>query len=224
MAEKYGTVPPRFTKAWWEYFWMYYKGYVIAFAIAIILVTVTVYQTVTKPQYDTTIMYAGTYAFSDDMRSDIEKSISPLCEDVDENGEKAAQFLEINFSSDDLEYNSAMSQKLFLTLAADEVYIYLMDPETASIHLEDNPEESAFITLSEWSVKDFPEDKIFSHNGTEYAVAIDEIEVFKNISETYKLDLSNTYLFVRYPPRGDQEGQIPGYKAALKTVERLFSK
>ena len=30
MAEKYGTVPKKFTSAWWEYFWDYYKWHTIA--------------------------------------------------------------------------------------------------------------------------------------------------------------------------------------------------
>ena len=29
MAEKYGEIPPRFTRAWWNYFWYYYKWRVV---------------------------------------------------------------------------------------------------------------------------------------------------------------------------------------------------
>ncbi len=223
MAEKYGTIPPRFTKAWWDYFWMYYKGYVIAIVLVIILSAVTVYQILTRPSYDTTMMYVGSYAFSDEAIDDISKAISPLCEDVDGNGEKALNFTELCLSSDDIEYNTAMNQKLYLTLAADEVYLYLLESEVALAYIEDNPEESAFIALSEWSDKDFSEDAVLSHNGTAYGVRIDEIEVFRQILQKYKLDLSDTYLFVRYPPRDDQKEQVPGYEAALKTTKRLFT-
>ena len=44
MAEKYGTIPKRFTPEWWEYFWMYYKVHTIAITLVILAVAITVYQ------------------------------------------------------------------------------------------------------------------------------------------------------------------------------------
>ena len=41
MAEKYGEVPPKFTKKWWEYFWDYYKWHVIITVVAVLIASVT---------------------------------------------------------------------------------------------------------------------------------------------------------------------------------------
>ena len=50
MAEKYGVVPKRFTREWWDYFWMYYKWHTIAIAFVIIAVTVTIVQKINAPK------------------------------------------------------------------------------------------------------------------------------------------------------------------------------
>ena len=34
MAEKYGTVPPKYTAKWWQYIWDYYKWHIIITVIA----------------------------------------------------------------------------------------------------------------------------------------------------------------------------------------------
>ncbi len=222
MAEKYGTIPPRFTKAWWEYFWTYYKGYVIAIALVLILAVVTVFQTINKPRYDITMLYAGSLMFPEDVTDTIIEKASPLCEDVDGNGEKSINFSQLNMNSDDLEYSSAMSQKLYLTLAAEDVYLYILDSDTVAPYLEDTPDESVFITLDEWYEKDLPEDAVFSHNGSKYGIKITECEIFKEIQEKYNADFSNTYLFMRYYPRDDQKEQVDGYNAAKKLAVRLI--
>ena len=36
MSEKYGNIPDKFTKAWWEYYWEYYRWYVIVPLVIII--------------------------------------------------------------------------------------------------------------------------------------------------------------------------------------------
>lgn len=221
MAEKYGTIPPRFTKAWWEYFWTYYKGYVVAIAFVIILAVVTIFQTINKPRYDITMMYAGSLLFPEEATNIIIEKASPLCEDVDGNGEKSVNFSQLNMYAEDLEYSAAMTQKLYLTLTADDVYLYILDSDTALPYLEDSPDESVFITLDEWYEKDVPDDAVFSHNGYQYGINITECEIFKEIQEKFNADYSNTYLFMRYHPREDQEKQVDGYNAAKKLAARL---
>ena len=48
MAEKYGEVPPKFTKKWWEYFWDYYKWHVIITVVAVLIASVTIVQCATS--------------------------------------------------------------------------------------------------------------------------------------------------------------------------------
>ena len=59
MSEKYGNLPDKFTKAWWEYYWEYYKWYVIVPIIVIIAVILTIYAKVTETKYDITLTYAA---------------------------------------------------------------------------------------------------------------------------------------------------------------------
>ena len=55
--EKYGTVPKRFTKAWWEYFWEYYKLHVIVSVVVISMIGISAHQLLTNPKYDVTVTY-----------------------------------------------------------------------------------------------------------------------------------------------------------------------
>ena len=50
MAEKYGEVPPKFTKKWWEYFWDYYKWHVIITVVAVLIASVTIVQCATRTE------------------------------------------------------------------------------------------------------------------------------------------------------------------------------
>ena len=59
MAEKYGEVPPKFTKKWWEYFWDYYKWHVIITVVAVLIASVTIVQCATRPKYECCLR--GTY-------------------------------------------------------------------------------------------------------------------------------------------------------------------
>ena len=83
MAEKYGTIPEKFTPEWWEYFWMYYKVYVIVGIFILITGAVTAYQLLSAPKYDITITYAGNSAFTDAVSDKIMSSLSPMCKDID---------------------------------------------------------------------------------------------------------------------------------------------
>ena len=223
MAEKYGTVPPRFTKEWWEYFWMYYKGYVIGIGFLLIALVITVYQVATRPHYDTTIMYAGAISFPEEVSEYIENEVSQLCDDTDNNGEKAVMFNQLNISvGEDPEYSVAMSEKLYLTLAADEVYLYILDAEVAHPYLEEGSKSSVFIPLSEWCEKDIADDKIYSVNGTAFGINVTESEIFKKIAAEHNANFSDAYIFMRYQPRKDQKEQEAGYKAATKLARRLI--
>ena len=223
MAEKYGTIPPRFTKEWWEYFWMYYKGYVLGIGFLLIALIITVCQIATRPHYDTTIMYAGALSFPEEVTEFIENEVSPLCEDVDNNGEKSVMFNQLNIiPGQDVEYSVAMSEKLYLTLAADEVYIYILDSEVALPYLEEGSNSSVFVPLSEWCKKDVTEDMVYSVNGTAYGINVAESEIFTKIATENNANFSNSYIFMRYQPRKDQKEQKAGYEAAKKLAKRLI--
>ena len=86
--EKYGTVPKRFTKLWWEYFWDYYKWHTISVAFVSILILVTAVQCATQVKYDMTITVAGDKYLSEDIQSQLSGELGEVIEDCDENGER----------------------------------------------------------------------------------------------------------------------------------------
>ena len=55
MAEKYGTVPKKFTKEWWSWYWMYYKWHTIGVIFALFLVFLTFMESLTAEKYDLTL-------------------------------------------------------------------------------------------------------------------------------------------------------------------------
>ena len=76
MAEKYGEVPPKFTKKWWEYFWDYYKWHVIITVVAVLIASVTIVQCATRQKYDMNVVYAGHMNYSEEEINKLKEIIS----------------------------------------------------------------------------------------------------------------------------------------------------
>lgn len=224
MAEKYGTIPPKFTKAWWEYFWMYYKWHTIITALIIIVIGTTVYQKVTAPKYDITLMYAGADMYSEEAAMKIEDTLSPLCADVDENGEKALLFEQLNINladQSDGEYMMAMLTKLQLSLAEDDVYLYIMDKDIARYNMGDDTENAIFAPLSDWLTADLVGKETYSVKGIDYGIKLDDCAFFNENG----IDFKDRYLFLRYYPRKDQMNrQLAGYEASIKLANQILNK
>lgn len=224
MAEKYGTVPPKFTKAWWEYFWMYYKWHTIITLFIIFAVGGTIYQNVTAPKYDITLMYAGENMYNEEATMKVEETLSPLCDDADENGESALLFSQLNIDLDskaDAEYLSAMVTKLQLSLAEDDVYLYIMDEAIAKYCMGDDTENAVFAPLKDWLTADISDMETYAVNGVDFGIKLDNC-AFLNEKD---IDFSNHYLFIRYYPRKDQlKRQLAGYEASIKLSNQILSK
>lgn len=223
MAEKYGTVPPKFTPEWWEYFWMYYKVYVIIALFVIIAAAVTIHQIVTAPKYDLTITYAGNSAFTQEMSDEVISTLTPMCTDVDGNKEKSINFTQINFNTGDATYNASMSSKLMLSLSEQDVYIYFLQAEVADAYIPDK-EDSNFIPVSDWFDGDTSQFSTYEKDGVVFGIELTDCAAFRKIAEKTNADFSGNYLFVRYYPRPDQvKKQSEGHKAAMKLAEKIVT-
>lgn len=219
MAEKYGVVPKNFTRAWWEYFWMYYKWHTLVTVFIIAAVAITVYQKATAPKYDLNVVYAGGGVIAEETIQSLTKELTPLIDDVNQNGEKLLNLYSMQMSgSGDAEYDMAMQTKLTLTLSADEVYIYLMDGDVAAGFLSEDPSDCVFAPLDTWCTRDFSETAICSGD-VPVGVPLSEISAF---DET-PLSADDKYMLVRYAPREDQKEQKAGYAAAIKLAEKLVN-
>ena len=61
--EKYGEVPRRFTKAWWEHFWYYYKWHTFGVIFVAVMIAISCTECAMRDKYDVTITYAGEMVF-----------------------------------------------------------------------------------------------------------------------------------------------------------------
>ena len=109
MAEKYGEVPPKFTKKWWEYFWDYYKWHVIITVVAVLIASVTIVQCATRPKYDMNVVYAGHMNYSEEEINKLKEIISERISDIDGNGENSVLLSTLVFAD-----NAGSRIRLFL--------------------------------------------------------------------------------------------------------------
>ena len=222
MAEKYGTIPKKFTKAWWEYFWMYYKFHTIAVVAVVLAIGFTVYQNLTTEKFDTVLTYAGSNYYSEDVVTKLCQTLSPLCDDLDENSEKSLNFLQYQLSEEisDPEYAYAISTKLMLTIAEDEAYIYIMDKGIAERYIGEDTSSCAFAPLKDWLAADISGKETFSAHGLDYGIELSDCKLLNDIGA----DFSGQYLFIRYYPREDRiKQQLEGYKSAIALANKILT-
>lgn len=224
MAEKYGTVPKKFTKEWWSWYWMYHKGITLGAIFVIILLIITISDYVTKERYDVTLTFAGETHCQDDTIENIEKILSPLCEDIDENGEKSLYFSQhlVDFDSNDAEYLQAAFLKLDMAIGEEATYLFIMDEAVASRYIGEEKKDCSFAPLEDWVQGDISDLQIYDAHSTAYGIDISTLDIFKeagmNISETNKL-----YLFMRYYPRKDQlDDHLAGYEASVRLANKIL--
>lgn len=221
MAEKYGTIPKKFTKAWWEYFWMYYKWHTISIFFAVVVIGFSVYSSMTAEKYDLTLTYSGEAHYSDETIQKFEEMLSPLCEDINENGESSIFFsqLDIDFDSQDYEFLTAMLTKLDLAFGEDETYLFILNKEIAERYKGESSDETAYAPLSDWLTVDISDMNTYSAHGEEYGVDISNLKIFKDLG----IDMTDHYLFMRYHPRKDQEKKhLKGYNAAVNLANKML--
>ena len=222
MAEKYGTIPKKFTKAWWEYFWMYYKFHTISIVVVVLAVGFTAYQNLTAEKFDTVLTYAGGNYYSEDVVTKLHQALSPLCDDLDENGEKSLGFSQYHLTEEitDPEYAYAASTKLMLTIAEDEAYIYIMDKGVAQRYIGKDMDSCVFAPLKDWITTDISGKETFSAHDIDYGIELSDCKLINGIGA----DFSGQYLFIRYYPREDRiKQQLEGYNSAIALANKILS-
>ena len=195
--EKYGTIPPRFTKEWWAYFWEYYKWHTIATAFVVILIAVTLVQCVTKTVYDMTVTYAGDRVFSEEAVNSINEALAGVINDMDGDGENNIFFQQLTFgtANNDPQYEMAMQTKLMLEFSAGETFMYIFSKSEMDTYLNQENCEDLFLPVSEW-VEDgsiLEEASLGLSGGVAYAVSLGESAYFKSLG----LDMQDQYVVLR---------------------------
>lgn len=217
--EKYGEIPPRFTKAWWEYFWEYYKWHVLGTLLAVILVFVWVYQCTHKPKYDLTMVYA-----SHQMRSEAEQvKISTLAEeyiiDADGNGKNQVVFQPLIFSdgAGSEEFDNAIQTKLDLTFLDDYNFIYLMDEIEARLYMNRNDVAGMFDDVSTY-LPNTTAKSLQGENGVTYAVSLADSKLLKD----NKIDSNDLYLMIKVNGKDDEINK-KSHDSAVRLAKALVN-
>lgn len=219
MAEKYGEVPPRFTKKWWEHFWYYYKTRVLLIALAVVIAAVTIVQCATRPKYDLTIVYAGHDYFSETVAEKLRTDLAEYITDIDNNGEKSLAFQQMTFSDSagNEELDSAMQAKLDFTFTDDSKFLYLMDQWEAALYINRESADRIFEKAEAWTDGSNAE-VLLAEDGSGYAVSLKNSRLMKQ----YRPDnADNVYLLIRKNKKTD-DANIQAYNDSLNIARALL--
>ena len=194
--EKYGTIPPKFTKGWWAHYFYYYKFHALAVAFVIFMVGSIIYSNVTRVHYDLQVSYMGLFGINPDHEAALNEYFGEAIEDVTENGKKEIGYMYYSF--DNIMGDGTMSEeeyayqmKFSAELQAGDSDVYIMTGANAD-ELAGFSEN--FMSVYDFVGEDCPDDRIKrNESGHPYAVSIAGNESL----EAMGIDTSDLYVSVR---------------------------
>lgn len=193
MAEKYGVVPKRFTKAWWEYFWEYYKWHTIVILTLAAVFAVCVYQAVTKPEYYFTVSYAGEFYLSDEQEARLSEKLSSFVNDEEDCDGIALNQVAFVEENEDPQALYTKITRLQLEVTNEETMIYIFDADKAKYYIESESMDGAFLTAEEWLNTEIDDDRLIGKDGKTYAVRLDDSGFLKEC----EIDGKDLYIAMR---------------------------
>lgn len=206
MAEKYGEIPKRFTKKWWEYFWDYYKVHTIASVVIIIAVVVTIYQVLTAPQYEFNVSYAGEYDIPYENAEVLRLKMSEFVTDSNNDGKDGIKLNQISFveGREDPQIESAKATRMYLEITDENSILFLVDESKAKYFFGDGELEDAFLEVYQWLLEDIGDDKLYIKDDKAYAVCLKGSKLLEECG----IDSENLYIAIRcYDDDLDEEMQ-----------------
>ena len=169
--EVYGEKPRIFTKDWWGYFWMYHKTKVFMIAFLLLLIVPFIYQHITAPEYDLSVMIAGNRVISQETLETVKGEIAELISDTNGDGEINIDIQNMTFSdSSDPEYLLAQNTKVMAEISAGETFLYLFSENKANEFLNGEDAELMFVPTIEYAAAE----KLMLSKGVPYAVKIED--------------------------------------------------
>ena len=220
MAEKYGTIPPKFTPAWFGYVWLYYKWHIILPLAVILFTGFTMYQCTHRPQYDAEVIYAGHTVFSEAQTEEIPLGLAQYVDDVNDDGEKTVFFQQINFSDtpgmEEMDYN--MQMKLDLQFQRGETFLFIYDKDETDIMIARESAELIYLPVTDWADVMPDADKLYTKDGVPYAVSLANNQKIKDIG----INTDDIYLTLRIN-YSDGDDIAKKYENAKKLANALIS-
>lgn len=215
--EKYGTIPPRFTKEWWSHYWTYYKLHLffalfIAFAIGQVI-----HSCVTEKNYDLKIQYAAYGAQpSAEALMALDNKIISLSSDVTGNGRVETNTdvtvtPPIGSSPDSMQYEYAVITKLIAQTEAGESQIYIVDKAFADKLIS----YQCLLPVTQWA-NEVPDNLHYK----ESLISLSENSLFKG----FGFDTKNLYIGVldlKESFREDNE-RVEKFENAVKVAKQLI--
>lgn len=213
MAERF-VKPKRFSKKWWEYFWEYYKWYVIAAVFLIIAVVVTIYEVGNQPEYIFNMTYAGEGYIPEESAESLK---TELAENMSEEENDGVLFTQLNFDySDkaDIQYTSAMENKLQVEFIADETMLFLFDKSKLEQIMSSESFEDVWTPIEEWA-EEMPDDELIENK---FGVCLKNSEILKK----YGINGENIYVAVRNCYDTDDEEAAERYRCSIIAANKLI--
>lgn len=195
MAEKYGEVPKRFTRKWWEYFWDYYKVHTIITVIVLVAVIYTVNHYVTAPEYDFNVAYSAESNIPQGEEELFRQKLSQFVTDSDGDGKDGVAIIQNSFISgiEDPQMERMMITRMQLEMTDEDTIVYLLSEDKLKYMIDAPEMEGAFLPVDEWLDKEVDDDKLYMSNGKAYAVRLNGSKMLKN----YNINSDNLYIGVK---------------------------
>lgn len=222
--EKYGEIPKRFTKKWWEYFWDYYKIHTIAAVVAVAAIASTISQCANKIDYDLSLVTVGLPMLAVDKEEVLCAELAELVDDIDgKDGTNAfITQIPIGVEGQDPEYEVTLMQNFMIELGFGEGYIYFFSAECADSYLNRDDVADSFMPVSEWGVAGLDAEgrRILLYMGEPFALSMEG----NALLEEAGIDTSDCYMMLRYPRYNekDDEQALKKFENAKKAAQAIL--
>lgn len=224
MAEKYGQMPKRFSKAWWEHYWYYYKWHTGFVVLAAAVLAVTVGQCASRIDYDMTMSYIGCNYYYPQNLEIFCDAAEKIISDADENGSIDATVIQMNVAKDGTasagtDYNNTMYSKIAVEFQAGETYLYLLNRQELDRLLSRESAEQIFVKTTDIYDGEIADECLVKKDGVPYAVKVEG----NRFLEDNRFFSEDVYLAVRCMRGADKKKQRQQilYKNALDFAKHI---
>ena len=174
MAEKYGTIPKKFTADWWGYVWEYYKWHILITLFLIIFVASYIHSCATAVKYDVSVVHTDSNVIGEDVSLALREDLQDKIEDIDANGERNIEFMSMTIVGTPgfEEQDMAMQTKFFLSFTHETTYLYLVSEEQCLNLIDNSSIGDYFLPVDEWGFE--TEKNLSPEDGGNYGIALDD--------------------------------------------------
>ena len=188
----------------WQYFWDYYKIHTFVVLFVILIAGVTIYQSVTAPNYDFNVSYAGAYNLVDENAELLRQKMSEFVTDSDGDGEDGVAFNRISFmeGNEDPQVEYASITRLQLEVTDKNSILFIFDETKAPYYIGVSEMEGVFLESGEWLEGEIGEEELYISNGKAYTVSLKGSKILEECG----INSDNLYVAVRnYAEEPDDE-------------------